>query len=117
MKKILLTIILFLAVNNVFSQVFVGGININNLDQVKYCELLGVNMLGQAKIDYGQHRKILSVGSNITDDKGKAIQFNSNIAVLNYMAQRGWKLIDFDIVSKQEQYFLFEKQSLKNYNR
>lgn len=41
-----------------------------------------------ARIDFGQGDEFLK------DEQGKEIEFASNVAVLNYLNSRGWKLVN-----------------------
>ena len=64
-----------------------------------YAELLGsgTNFLGLNKnvkvtVDMGQPQSTFK-SYTLQDENGKDIKFNSMVAAMNYMGQRGWKFI------------------------
>lgn len=70
-----------------------------------YAELLGqaTNFLGLNKnvvvsVDLGQFQSAYK-SYTILDDDGNTIKFNSMVAAMNYMGQRGWKFIQAYVVS------------------
>lgn len=75
-------------------------------DQMRvYAELLGTgtNFLGLNKnvkvtVDLGQPQSSLK-GYTIQDDNNKDIKFNSMVAAMNYMGQRGWIFVQAYTVS------------------
>lgn len=84
--------------------VFAIGVSSNVMAQEPekmrvYAELLGTgtNFLGLNKnvkvtVDLGQYQSA-SKSYTLKDEKGKDIKFNSMVAAMNYMGQRGWKLV------------------------
>lgn len=71
-----------------------------------YAELLGfnTNLLGLNKnvkvmIDLGQPQSFFK-GHKIQDENGKDIKFNSMVAAMNYMGQRGWIFVQAYTVSQ-----------------
>lgn len=85
-----------------FAQVKVDGTDINQLPEVKYVELLGVQKAFSTKvtviIDFGQK---MSFGSDqrIEGPDGKAIVFNSMVEALNFMCKNGYEFINNYVVT------------------
>lgn len=77
------------------------------LEQMRvYAELLGTstNFLGLNKnvkvtVDMGQYQSSFSAYT-LQDENGQDIKFNSMVAAMNYMGQRGWKFAQTYVVSK-----------------
>jgi hypothetical protein len=74
-----------------------------------YAELLGygTNFLGLNKnvvvqVDLGQYQSAFKSYS-LVDENGKSIKFNSMVAAMNYMGQRGWKFVQAYIVTTDKQ--------------
>lgn len=70
-----------------------------------YAELLGhgTNVLGLNKnvkvtIDLGQYQSSWKI-SKLQDEHGKDIKFNSMVAAMNYMGERGWKFVQTYVVT------------------
>ncbi len=105
MKKFLtIAIVLVLTQTFVFSQVIIDGVDINQLPDVEYCQLLGVGKFLSAKmnisIDYGQKRKFLGKKNFfVTDKDGKKVIFFSMIEGLNYMNNNGWEYVNSYVVT------------------
>jgi hypothetical protein len=86
-----------------FGQVFVKGVDINLLPEVKVCELLlledfVVSPGVEVAIDYGQKRSEFE--GKITDASGKAIKFPSAVAAINHMEGNGWEYINNSVIQK-----------------
>lgn len=86
-----------------FGQVFVKGVDINKLPDVKVCELLlledfVVSSGVEVSIDYGQKRSEFE--GKITDASGKAIKFSSAVAAINHMEANGWEYINNSVIQK-----------------
>lgn len=71
-----------------------------------YAELLGfgTNFLGLNKnvtvsVDLGQYQSAFKPYT-LLDENGKTIKFNSMVAAMNYMGERGWKFIQTYVVSE-----------------
>lgn len=71
-----------------------------------YAELLGTgtNLLGLNKnvnvtIDLGQFQSAFKPYT-LLDEEGKAIKFNSMVAAMNYMGERGWIFVQAYIISE-----------------
>ncbi len=67
-----------------------------------YAELIGTGTIGFNKnvvvsIDLGQYQSSFKP-YRLLDEKGKPIKFNSMVAAMNYMGERGWKFIQVYIV-------------------
>lgn len=74
----------------------------NSVPHRVYAELLGTGVLGFNKnvvvsIDLGQYQSSFKP-YRLLDEKGKPIKFNSMVAAMNYMGERGWKFIQVYIV-------------------
>lgn len=74
-----------------------------------YAELVGTgtNILGTNKnvkvaLDLGQYQSAFK-GYNLQDENNKDIKFNSMVAAMNYMGQRGWKFIQAYVVTHGNQ--------------
>lgn len=92
--------ILMLLLGGVISmqaQVVVNDVNINELEHVKYVELLGVQRLLSNKIvvnvDYGQPRRVFRE-PRIKNGRGRNMKFNSMIDALNFMSMNGWEYVN-----------------------
>lgn len=100
MKKNLLIAIAFLVASTINAQEPTNRV---------YAELLGTgtNLLGLNKnvkvsIDLGQYQST-SKGYQLQDDEGKDIKFNSMVAAMNYMGERGWKFQQAYVVTEKNQ--------------
>ncbi|GLU52272.1 hypothetical protein [Dyadobacter frigoris] len=77
-----------------FAQVFVSGVNINEMDSVKVCQVTVSSFRNLASpntvtLDYGQpNKKALNRITNKAT--GEKIRFNSLGHVLNFMENNGW---------------------------
>lgn len=99
MKKLfsITALCLFLSFQ-LFSQVIVEGVNINELENVTVCQIIATGRLFSSKItidiDYGQKTKFGKKGSSVKGQNGKSRKFNSTIEAINYMESNGWIYID-----------------------
>lgn len=79
-------------------QVIVEGININEVEDIRICELLATGKLFSRKvvitIDYGQNIIFGAKGSRIMNEDGKMRTFNSVMHAINFMEANGWEYID-----------------------
>ena len=99
MKKtffILLTIGL-LGISNVYSQT-VNDVLIKDID-VQYIQIVGTSQLLSNKvtieIDFGQLNKVFSSkDTQVKDENGKLIKFNSMIDALNFFSKNGYKFVN-----------------------
>ncbi len=115
MKKVLLVLAVVFFSKVSHSQVFVGDVNINDLD-VKYVQIIGYNtsLFGkkmEVVVDYGQKKL-----REIKDEKGKTIKFNSMTHALNFMSENGWKYLNYmEVVSgrKVKALYLLERKAKK----
>ncbi|MBK9109196.1 MAG: hypothetical protein IPM92_12740 [Saprospiraceae bacterium] len=90
-------IILFLTIHfntGVYSQVIVDGVNINQFDQIKYCQVVVTGNPFKGKpivsIDYGQENfSVRKKDSKIEDINGKPIKYHSIIGIYNFMFRNG----------------------------
>jgi hypothetical protein len=74
-----------------------------------YAELLGfgTNFFGANKnvvvnVDLGQYQSAFKSYS-LVDENGKSIKFNSMVAAMNYMGERGWKFVQTYVVTTSKQ--------------
>ena len=86
------------------AQVIIDGVDINQMDDVEYCQIVGQGKFLSAKIkiivDYGQKRTLLGEKNfAIRGKDGKKIQFFSMIQALNFMYANGWEYVDSHIVT------------------
>jgi hypothetical protein len=84
-------------------EVFVKGVNINELKSVYYVELIAVanEATGKvtAEVDYGQGNSEEHI---ITEKDGKHRNFESVIDALNFMHKNGWEFLNaFELKTKQ----------------
>jgi len=99
MKKVLIIFIMGLMCLGAQAQTVV-----NSGDKYPvYCNVMGYNSWGVGKVkvqlDLGQ--KTNSKGfDSLYDENGKKMKFNTMVAVLNYMGQRGWKCINTYYITK-----------------
>lgn len=83
-----------------------------------YCCIVGQGRLFSNKvsvtIDFGQHTSFMrnNYGNRITDENGIKVKFNSMVDASNYLAERGWVMINgYPMNSKQGTcyHFFFKK--------
>lgn len=106
MKKIVL--MLLLASGYCSAQVVVGDVNINEIPEVQFCQVLAATKFLTNKvvitIDYGQEIKWGSGSSQVLDPAtGKRRTFNSVIDAINYMEANGWEYVDSIVVTIETQ--------------
>lgn len=105
MKKYILSVVLGLLLGPLaYAQVFVNGVNINELDIV-YCQLIAVDpgLMGNAivRIDYGQPRPMVK-RPDVAGPNRQPIRFNSVVDALNFMVRNGWELVSSQITANKE---------------
>lgn len=85
------------------AQVVVGGQDINQMDNVKYCEIVGQGKLFSSKlkivIDYGQKVNIWKGPQKIQKSNGKPMVFQSMVDALNFMESNGWEYVNSYVVT------------------
>ena len=96
MKKILLAVALGLFSFSGNSQVVVDGVDINDMDDLQYVELVGqTRFINLTKIkvfvDYGQNFSWRQ--QTIEDLNGERTSFNSMVDALNFMYENGWEFV------------------------
>lgn len=119
-KLIILTGLVLLLYIPIFSQVYVGDVDINKLD-IEYCEVVGqrkfLGLKAKITVDYGQKRVALWK-SKIKDENGKTMSFMGVMGALNFMYKNGWEYVDSFIISHKEQlvyhYLLRKKKKTIN---
>lgn len=105
MKK--LTFVLFFALLTNFVA------NAQNADNLIYCDLIVAHVAPSNKfavqVDYGDAYSYLKQADEraIKDENGKKIEFNSPIHALNYMIDKGWKLVQLNIVQSDKSGFVY----------
>lgn len=87
-----------------------------------YAELLGTatNFLGLNKnvkvtIDMGQFQSAFKAYT-LQDGNGKDIKFNSMVAAMNYMGQRGWKFVQTYIIGDAKNGYVYHWLLYKDVN-
>lgn len=104
MRKILLAI---------FMTVFMLGVNTTASAEEPthrvYAELLGtgtnflkLNKNVKVSVDLGQFQSTTKAYT-LLDENGKDIKFNSMVAAMNYMGERGWKFVQAYVVTVSNQ--------------
>jgi hypothetical protein len=112
MRKLLLSLMICFSCAVLYAQEVVTTINLPaetpNTFRV-YAELLGrgTNLLDLNKnvivqVDLGQFQSAFKY-YNIVDEEGKNIKFNSMVAAMNYMGERGWKFVQAYIITVYQQ--------------
>lgn len=74
-----------------------------------YAELLGtgtnflnLNKNVKVSVDLGQFQSVTKAYT-LLDENGKDIKFNSMVAAMNYMGERGWKFVQAYVVTVSNQ--------------
>ena len=93
MKRILMVAILVFAGSTVYSQIYVGDININKKHGIEYVELVGItkNFKTIVHVDYGQAKP---KAEEIRDKDGKIARSGNIISALNLMTRNGWEFVN-----------------------
>ncbi len=104
MKTIFFSIVMISVCSTAKSQIFVNRVNINQLDSVRFIELVGWNnsysdsykrnslRFSRAVIDYGQ-KFIFNEVQVIQDAKGNVKTFRSWMDAVNFMTSNGWDFV------------------------
>jgi hypothetical protein len=122
MKQVILVFAVLFSLQS-FAQVSVNGVNINELEHVKYVELVAVGRLLSNKVtisvDYGQARTVFR-RQTIRNKDGKSISFNSIIDALNFMENNGWTYVNNYAITaegnNESHYLLKRKEKTKAEN-
>jgi len=101
-KLILVTCLTVFGLSNVFSQT-VNDIPIKDID-VDYIQIVGTSKLMSNKvtieIDFGQENKVWSAkDTQVKDENGKLVVFNSMIDALNFLGKNGYEFVDAYAIS------------------
>ncbi len=104
MKKILLALFMSVLMFSVSTTV-----SAEEPTQRVYAELLGtgtnflnLNKNVKVSVDLGQFQSATKAYT-LLDENGKDIKFNSMVAAMNYMGERGWKFIQAYVVTVSNQ--------------
>lgn len=63
--------------------------------------LLGLNKNVMVEIDLGQYQSTFK-SQALQDENGKTLKFNSMVAAMNYMGDRGWTFVQVYAVNKDD---------------
>ncbi len=118
MKNRLILVMLLLS-HFAYTQVLVNEVNINELKDVKYIQLLATQKGFSTKIvisvDYGQPRKLFK-SQRIKGLEGKNKAFNSVIDALNFMEKNGWAYVNSYVATESgsnEYHYLLKRKEEK----
>ncbi len=105
-KKIFLAALIFTATSIIGYSQTVNGVPISDID-VEYVEIVGNFRLFSNKftitIDFGQESKLFSNReTQIRDEYGQALNFNSMVDALNFMSKNGYDFVDVYVVTNDE---------------
>lgn len=96
-----------------FAQVFVSGVNINEIDSVKVCQVTVSSFRSLASsntvtLDYGQPEK-RTLNKIMNKTTGEKIKFNSLGHVLNFMENNGWVHYNSEslVIGNESGHFLY----------
>lgn len=109
---------LFIALSiNLSGQVIVDGININEVEDIRVCQVLAIGKFLSEKvtilISYGQPIRYGGEGSAVTYPDGSVKTFNSVMHAINYMEKNGWEFIDALVIGTDNQrvyHYYFRKR-------
>jgi len=107
MKKIILLLLIALfGASTAFSQ-SVNNVPIKDID-VSYIQIVGTAKFLSTKItieiDFGQTNKLLSSkDTQVRDEKGKLVIFNSMIDALNFFSKNGYEFINAYVITINNQ--------------
>jgi len=82
------------------AQVFIEGVDINQLDDVQYCEVWGEQKTLSWKVrlfvDYGQKQSTAEEPHSFVaaGKDGKKLNFHSIMHALNFMYKNGWEYVE-----------------------
>lgn len=96
-----------------FAQVYVAGVNINEIDSVKVC-LVNVSTFrslaasNTVSVDYGQPDK-RAVNRITNKSNGEKTKFNSIGHILNFMENNGWVHYNSEslVIGNESEHFLY----------
>lgn len=103
-----------------FAQVYVAGVNINEIDSVKVCQVTVSTFRSLAapnviSLDYGQpDKKTLNRITN--KENSEKIKFNSLGHVLNFMENKGWTHYDSQslVIGTESEHLLHFRKNNKS---
>lgn len=95
MKKLIFTLIISVFLSHfVQAQIYVNGVNINDLESVTYCEIMVIQRFRKVEIsvNYGQRYSIWNAKKyTVTQANKEKIYFNSLTDALNFFAKYDWE--------------------------
>ena len=105
----------FFGLSSAYSQT-VNDVFIKDID-VQYIQIVGTTQLLSNKvtvdIDFGQLNKIFSTkDTQVKDENGKLVRFNSMIDALNFFSKNGYKFVNAYALSASNQnvyHYIMEK--------
>lgn len=118
MKKtiFILLVISLSGLHDAYTQT-VNGVLIKDID-VQYIQIVGTSQLLSNKvsieIDFGQLNKIFSSkDTQVKDENGKLVKFNSMIDALNFLSKNGYKFLNAYAITDGNQnvyHYILEKK-------
>jgi len=121
MKFSIIAIVLSLFIFNICFTQSVNNIPIKDID-VEYIQIVGTSKLLSNKvtieIDFGQVDKLFSAkDTQVKDEFGKLLTFNSMIDALNFMSKNGYEFVNAYAITMSNQnvyHFLMKKRVTEN---
>jgi hypothetical protein len=97
MKKLMILATLSLMSMNLFAQIKIGDVNINEKPDVEYIKVRFFNNLTNVRVyvtvEYGQELNLSSDDNLLKGADGKRMIFNTEVAGLNYFYANGWEVV------------------------
>ena len=116
-KELLFWWVMLLIPMSLRAQVIVENININEVEDIRVCELLATQKFLSRKvvitINYGQNIVWGAEGSRVLGEDGKMRTFNSVMHAINFMEKNGWEFINAFVVTVADQnvyHYYFRKR-------
>ncbi len=98
MKRLIIILLSFMLGNSFLNAQTVNSVPIKDID-VEYVQIVGTSKLLSNKvsieIDFGQQNKVFSSrDTQVRDENGARVEFNSMIDALNFMSKNGYEYKD-----------------------
>ncbi len=113
--KLLISLIFIFVIDNCYSQT-VNGINISELPTEYIQFTIDSNLFSNkynVLLDYGQEQEFFNKNKKISDFKGKEIEFNSEVDILNFMSKNNFEFLSKNTIvienKSHDEYFLKKK--------